>query len=59
MHFGAHKNKSPAQFRVLRQGYTGAEAEKEFPQSPMGINPKERFTKGDEQVMCKIELGMS
>jgi hypothetical protein len=26
----------------------GAEAEKEFPHSPMGIDPKERFTKGDE-----------
>jgi hypothetical protein len=48
MCFGAHRNNSPIQFRVLRQEYTGAEVEKEFPQSPMGINPKERFTKGDE-----------
>jgi hypothetical protein len=48
MRFGAHRNNNPAQFWVLRQRYTRAEAEKEFPQSPMGIDPKERFTKGDE-----------
>jgi hypothetical protein len=48
MCFGAHKNNSPTQFWVLRQRYTGAKAEKEFPQSPMGIDPKERFTKGDK-----------
>jgi hypothetical protein len=34
--------------------------EKEFPQSPMGIDPKERFTKGDEagnvqdRVRCEL-----
>jgi hypothetical protein len=48
MRFGAHRNNIPTQFRVLRQRYTRAEAEKEFPQSPMGIDPKERFTKGDK-----------
>jgi hypothetical protein len=48
MRFGVHRNNSRAQFQVLQQRYTRAEAEKEFPQSPMGIDPKERFTKGDE-----------
>jgi hypothetical protein len=48
MRFGAHRNNSTTQFWVLRQSYTGAEAEKEFPQSPMRIDPKERFPKGDE-----------
>jgi hypothetical protein len=47
MRFGAHKNNNPAQFRVFRQRYTGAETKKESPESPMGIDPKERFTKGD------------
>jgi hypothetical protein len=48
MRFGAHRNNSPTQFWFLQQRYTGAEVEKEFPQSPMGIDPKEIFTKGDE-----------
>jgi hypothetical protein len=48
-----HGHNSPAQFRVLRQGYTREEAEKEFPQSPMELNPKERFAKSNKA--CDVQ----
>jgi hypothetical protein len=48
MCLGAHRYNSLAQFRVLRQGHTGAEAEKELPQNPMGLDPEEGFTESDK-----------
>jgi hypothetical protein len=48
VHLGAYRYNSFAQFRVLRKRHTGAEAEKEFPQNLMGLDPEERFTKSDK-----------